>query len=359
MRSIAIGGSEYVIEGEIGRGGMGIVLKARDLTLDRQVAVKLLQGAEQGGINAELFRREGRMLAKLPPERGIVPVHAADEVWWDGRLRLCLVMGFIDGRSLADLVDDPEPPPASALLAWCAQVCEALAVAHERGVIHRDVKPSNVMISDGHAWLIDFGIARTEGDRSSSTGHLIGTPPYMSPEQASNMPLTGLSDLYSVGVMLFELLTGELPFQHQAPPRVPDGWASYLATVCTAHPPSLTGGPWGLGAVLDSLLRRVGSGRPPFRDGTSAAKGLAAVAGSCRRAETGESMPLAPIRIADDLGSERVPAKGSVEIGAEFSYAPDRLDSDPPAWASPTLSHDTYLDWQRKHRFRNRRPTGG
>ncbi|MFE7383360.1 serine/threonine-protein kinase [Streptomyces zhihengii] len=349
MRNVLIGGSEYIVEGEIGRGGMGIVLKARDLTLDRQVVIKLMRD-ETHSLDREQFRREGRMLAKLPPERGVVPVHAVDEVWWDGRPRLCLVMGFVDGRSLAECARASPAPPVSAVLTWSAQVCEALAVAHKKGVIHRDVKPSNVMIAEDRAWLIDFGIARTEGYRSASTGLPAGTLPYMSPEQAAYLPLTALSDLYSVGVMLYQLLTGELPFQD----RWEEGALSYLTTLSTAYPPSLTGGPHGLGVVMDCLLRRIASGRRPYRDASSAAKDLMTAAASCRRAERGEIPPLSPLRIVDDLGNERVPAKGVVEIGAEISYAPERTESDPPAWASPTQSHDTYLDWQRRHRFRNR-----
>lgn len=294
------------------------------------------------------------MLAKLPPDRGIVPVHAADEVWWEGKRQLCLVMGFIEGRSLAHYARDPNFPTVSALATWCAQTCEALAIAHAQGVIHRDVKPSNIIISDNHAWLIDFGISSPQADSSSASGFPIGTPPYMSPEQASLIPLTGLSDLYSVGVMFFELLTGELPFQHQVQN---DGWASYLMTVRTEYPPSLAGGPANLGAVMDSLLRRVKSGHLPFPDAVSAARGLRDIASICRAAEAGKIAPLPPIKIIDDLGYARTPARGMVEVGADFSYSPERLDGDTPEWARG--SDDTRMDWQRKYRFRNRRLGNG
>ncbi len=197
----------YALVRELGRGGMGVVFLARDLGLDRAVAVKLLPpalAAEPG--RRTRFLREARTAARLSHPH-IVPIHAVEE---HGELAL-FVMGYVDGETLAERVRRAGPLPAEEAMRILQEVAWALAYAHQHGVVHRDVKPANILLErgSGRALVADFGIAQVSGaDAISGECEAAGTARYMSPEHAAGDPVDGRSDLYSLGVTGYEALTG-------------------------------------------------------------------------------------------------------------------------------------------------------
>jgi serine/threonine-protein kinase len=203
----------YSLERELGRGGMGIVFLARDVALDRLVAIKLLPPAlaAKPGLR-ERFLREAQTAAKLS-QPNIVPIHAvetsAELVWF--------VMAFVDGETLGERLRARGALTPHETARMLQEVAWALGYAHGRGVVHRDVKPDNIMIErgSGRALVMDFGIAaRTE----DALGHeILGTAQYISPEQANGDPVDGRADLYSLGVVAFLALTGRLPFNEVDP----------------------------------------------------------------------------------------------------------------------------------------------
>src|SRR5687767_116392 len=204
--------SQYELDREIGRGGMGIVYKAKDKRLKRHVAVKLLppELAFRGEIRSR-FLKEAETAAQLS-HPNIVPIYTVDER--EGLVYF--VMGFVDGQNLGTRLSERGPLPVDEVRRILREVADALAYAHERGVIHRDIKPDNIILAtgSGRAMVTDFGIARavseSAGSRLTGTGVTIGTPAYMSPEQCSGeRNVDGRSDLYSLGVVGYEMLAGE------------------------------------------------------------------------------------------------------------------------------------------------------
>jgi serine/threonine protein kinase len=213
-RLVAAVGAQYLVDAEIGRGGMAVVYRATDVRLNRRVAIKLLPPELAFNPDVrERFLREAQTSAQLTHPH-IVPIFTVDER--EGMV--FFVMALVDGESLAQrLSREPQLPIADARRIL-ADVADALAYAHGRGVVHRDVKPDNVMIDrgTGRAVVTDFGIARAAaGDsRLTVTGVAVGTPAYMSPEQAiGERELDGRSDIYSLGVVGYQMLAGEPPFR--------------------------------------------------------------------------------------------------------------------------------------------------
>ena len=214
--------SAYELDREIGRGGMGIVYRAKDRRLKRVVAVKLLP--PELSFRAEIrsrFLREAETAAQLS-HPNIVPIYSVDER--DGLVYF--VMACIEGDNLAKRMHDRGPLPSDEVRRYMVEVAQALAYAHARGVIHRDIKPDNILLEaeSGRAMVTDFGIARAAegGDsRLTATGMAIGTPAYMSPEQAAGeREIDGRSDLYSLGVVGYHMLAGELPFNAGSTPAM-------------------------------------------------------------------------------------------------------------------------------------------
>jgi serine/threonine protein kinase len=201
---------KYRVVAKLGRGGMGTVYRAVDETLDREVAIKILNPEFADSDVMKRFRAEASMLAKLnhPAIATIYELHRSDE-------DLLMVMEFVPGESLDQFVqrNGPVEPERAAYL--LAQVLDAIGHAHAAGIIHRDLKPSNVMVTErGAVKIMDFGIARVRGAEHMTTdGYMMGTPAYMSPEQVLCQEVDGRSDLYSVGVMFYRLLTAKLPFE--------------------------------------------------------------------------------------------------------------------------------------------------
>jgi hypothetical protein len=261
----------YALEHELGRGGMGVVLLARDLSLDRPVALKLLPTllATQPVLR-ERFLREARTAAGLSHPH-VVPIHAVEE--HEGLA--FIAMAFVDGETLAERVRRTGPLPPREAARILREVAWALAYAHGRGIVHRDIKPDNIMIErgSGRALVTDFGIARPV-ERSSTTdrltleGQLLGTAAFMSPEQAAGEPVDGRSDLYSLGAVGFYVLSGRAPFDEGTIE------ALLVARFTKAAPPVATARPdvpAALATVIDRCLARQPYDRYPSAEAVAEA----------------------------------------------------------------------------------------
>jgi hypothetical protein len=208
IRSALIG--DFDVAGVLGRGGMATVYLAHDITLDRKVAIKVMSRAVLHGGGAERFRREARTAAALS-HPNIIPIYAVRQI----DELLFFVMKFVSGRPLDSIIGDVGTLPIPMVQAVLAQVAGALGYAHRQGVVHRDVKPANIIIDDeGWAVVTDFGIARVSDSTGLTTaGTTVGTPSYMSPEQClAERDVTGAADQYALGVLAYEMLTGATPF---------------------------------------------------------------------------------------------------------------------------------------------------
>jgi hypothetical protein len=202
--------TEYEIIEELGRGGMAIVFRARERQLDREVALKVLPFSLAFDAEfVERFQREARTAARLE-HPSIIPIY---RVGRSGRVTY-FVMKLLRGQSLSEQLAHRGRLPPAEIRSLLIQAAGALGYAHKHGIVHRDVKPDNIMFDElGHAVLTDFGIAKAaSGTRLTGTGMSIGTPHYMSPEQARAQPLDGRSDLYSLGVVAYQCLAGQVPF---------------------------------------------------------------------------------------------------------------------------------------------------
>jgi serine/threonine-protein kinase len=208
-------GEAYTLEGEIGRGGMGVVYRARDERLQRRVAIKVLppELAFQSDIR-QRFTREAQTAAKLSHPH-IVPIHSVGE----GQGLVYFVMGYVDGESVAARIKRRGQLPVEEVRRIMKETADALSAAHGLGVVHRDIKPDNILLEGtrGRVMVTDFGIAKalsqTSGATLTGAGVAIGTPSFMSPEQAAGeKEIDGRTDLYSLGIVAFQMLTGELPF---------------------------------------------------------------------------------------------------------------------------------------------------
>jgi serine/threonine-protein kinase len=201
----------YEIEDLVGTGGMSSVYRARDTVLERRVALKILhEHFSRDPEYVERFRREARAIAQLNHPNIVTVIDRGDF-----RGRQFIVFELVPGDNLKDVVRRYGPLPVPEALALAHQIARGLAFAHEHGVVHRDVKPQNVLLDEsGSAKVTDFGIARSldPGDGLTQTGTVLGTSDYVAPEQLSGRRVDGRSDQYSLGVLLYELLTGEVPY---------------------------------------------------------------------------------------------------------------------------------------------------
>ena len=252
---------KYVVQSEIAKGGMGVIYKALDRTLNRVVAIKRVHAHLSGDSSfVERFLREARAMARLQHDN-IVTIYAVEE----DRGTQLLVMEYFQGRNLRELTKSRPRLPLRDIVGITQQLANALAFAHAHGIIHRDIKPANVMVdARGKAKLTDFGIAAALDEASiTSTGQVIGTPEYMSPEQACGTKLDGRSDLYSVGILLYEMLTGKTPYAEASKTSILGKLAFDKEELSLAFPsdvPSLLQG------VVRDLLRRQPDERIPDAD---------------------------------------------------------------------------------------------
>jgi eukaryotic-like serine/threonine-protein kinase len=262
---------EYSLQRELGRGGMGIVYLARDVQLDRDVAIKVLPAhLASGRESRERFVREARMAAGLSHPH-IVPIHRVGEA--DGFV--FFVMSYVAGETLGERLRTNGPLAPAEATRVLREVAWALAYAHGRGVVHRDVKPDNILLEagTGRALVTDFGIAHGDDEMDlRDAGKVMGTAHFMSPEQAADAPLDGRSDLYSLGVVGHLAVSGRLPFESRDLPAL-------LVRQATEDAPSVMrvapGLPPSLAAAIDRCLARDPEAR--FADGEALAAALAPV----------------------------------------------------------------------------------
>ncbi|HVK12221.1 MAG TPA: serine/threonine-protein kinase [Gemmataceae bacterium] len=253
----------YEIVGILGHGGMGVVLKAHDEALDRVVALKVLAPHHAASPAArQRFIREARAAAAVTHDN-VVTVHAVvDRVPY-------LVMQYVPGRSLQARLDADGPPPVETVVRIGAEIAAGLAAAHARGLVHRDVKPSNVLLEPGtgRVKITDFGLARAVDDETvTRSGGIVGTPLYMSPEQARGDPVDARSDLFSLGSVLYAMCTGQAPFRAS-------GTMAVLRRVIEDDPRPLAEAnpavPEWLGALVHRLLAKDPGRRFPTADGVA------------------------------------------------------------------------------------------
>jgi eukaryotic-like serine/threonine-protein kinase len=267
----------YSLDREIGRGGMGVVFLARDVALDRPVAIKLLPAdLAQQPMLRERFLREARTAAQLSHPH-VVPIHAVEER--EGLVYF--VMSYVEGETLGQRVRRAGPLPAAAVSRIVRDVAWALGYAHARGIVHRDVKPDNVLLDrdSGRAMVTDFGIARVAtAEAVTSVGEIVGTAHYMSPEQASASDIDGRSDLFSLGVTAYYALTGTLPFEGPTLPAV-------VARIVTQPAPRVGTVRPGLPTVLAESVDRCLAKDPEQRFATGEAL-AEAVAGAAQETAT-------------------------------------------------------------------------
>ncbi|MFD0718092.1 protein kinase domain-containing protein [Streptomyces globosus] len=288
-------GDRYALTERIGGGGMGEVWRADDRVLRRQVAVKVLLPAllDAPGFAAR-FRREATVLASLS-HPGIVDVHDYGESPLETGERVAyIVMGLIEGRTLGELRSRSGPLPPEQALDIAAQALDALHAAHLSGVTHRDIKPSNLMVAeDGRVTVTDFGIARSSAATTSITDShaVLGTALYMAPEQAEGLGAVAASDLYSMGVVCFELLTGETPFSGDSvieialkhvrepapdlPGEFPGPVRAFVARALAKRPEER----YADASVMAAAARRAAAGRPLGELDAPAGPVVAAAAG--------------------------------------------------------------------------------
>lgn len=249
---------EYSLQRELGRGGMGVVYLARDVQLDRDVAIKVLPThLAQHAASRERFLREARTAAGLSHPH-IVPIHRVGEA---GGF-VFFVMTFVDGETLGERLRTRGPLPHAEAARVLREVAWALAYAHGRGIVHRDVKPDNILLeaSTGRALVTDFGIAHGggESDGQRDAGLIMGTANFMSPEQAANAPVDARSDLYALGVVGFLAVSGRLPFETQN--AASQNAHTVMVRQATEAPPAVSrvapGLPSSLAAVIDRCLER-------------------------------------------------------------------------------------------------------
>jgi eukaryotic-like serine/threonine-protein kinase len=250
-------GGRYQMEVRLAAGGMGEVWAARDLLAARPVAVKVLGGAFAGDDRAaERLRREARAAARLDHPNIARILDLGEQ---DGRPYL--VMELLEGESLAARIDRAGPMAPAEAARVVAAVADALQAAHSAGVVHRDVKPGNVFLtSGGEVKVLDFGIAWASGEAGLTTGDLLGTAAYLAPERALGRPAAPAADLYSLGVVLYELLAGRRPFQGGSDIELAmaqvNARPTPLALVAPSTPPPLA-------AACEAALAKDPAARPP------------------------------------------------------------------------------------------------
>jgi serine/threonine-protein kinase len=241
---------KYIVQEVLAKGGMGVIYKAMDRALNRVVAIKVLhQRFSDDSLFTERFLREARAMARLDHDN-IITIHAVEEE----RSTPYIVMEYFPSLNLRASIQDRKPNHLRTSIQIALQVAQALAYAHDQGIVHRNIKPANILVNDrGRVKLTDFGIAAAR-DEGSIVGHVVGTHEYMSPEQSGGGKIDGRADLYSVGVVLYEMVVGHLPLRHQPKGAIPSRMSGPNSDIALDFPgtvPSIVKG------IIEDLLRRV------------------------------------------------------------------------------------------------------
>ena len=310
-------GGRYTLTERIATGGMGDVYAARDAVLHRIVAVKVMRPRTDDETTfAMRFRDEARHTAKLShPNIATVYDYGED----DGTAYL--VMELVPGTPLSTLID-AGPMSQEQVRLILGQCALALASAHEAGVVHRDVKPANILVTpEGQAKLTDFGIARAaDGSGHTRTGEVMGTPQYLAPEQAMGRPVTGASDLYALGVVGFEMLTGKRPFDEQS------AVATALAHINNAPPPLPDAVTDPVRSAIESCLAKEPDDRPSSASSLAALLGMP-VSGVGSASPAAQVIPMTdlgmtqPFQVAGDTGAAGVAGAGVAGAGVAGAAA--------------------------------------
>jgi eukaryotic-like serine/threonine-protein kinase len=259
--------NRFVLEKVLGSGGMARVFLGRDEVLDRPVAVKLLNPVHGGTDIGDRFEREGRTAARLA-HPNIVQVYDAGEAEFDGRETSYIVMEYVSGGDLKELIDEKGRLPGPELARLGEEICAGLAHAHERGVIHRDIKPHNILLDEnGHVKVTDFGIARAlDTTQATRTGSFLGTALYSSPEQLQGQKVTPKSDVYSLGATLYQAAAGEPPFTGQSPIEIASQHVSQNPTPPRSRSADVS---VGLEALILNCLAKTPDDRPTAEEARS------------------------------------------------------------------------------------------
>ncbi|MBN1171938.1 MAG: serine/threonine protein kinase [Micromonosporaceae bacterium] len=242
-------GNRYLLQRRIGTGGMSVVWRAWDEALQRSVAVKVMHAPLTTCLgDREMIRREARAAARIEHPNAMGVYDVGETITSGGRLTAYVVMRLLDGHSLADLLDDG-PLIWQDAVEIVVRVADVLAAAHGHGIVHRDVTPENVMLTDEGAKLLDFGIAARVGEREDEVpGPVFGTPPYVAPERLHGAEAAGATDVYALGVLMFQMLTGRMPYPETT-------WDELETAHRAGRPPKPTGVP-GLPRSVARLCRR-------------------------------------------------------------------------------------------------------
>ncbi|HEV2754283.1 MAG TPA: protein kinase [Actinomycetota bacterium] len=313
-------GGRYRLEERVAAGGMGTVFAATDERLHRRVAVKLLKDDLAGDQRfVERFRREARAAAALShPNVATVFDFGEDEG------TPFIVMELVPGRDLARLLREEGPLPPERVRAVAAQLYAALAHAHAAGLVHRDVKPANVIVDDsGRVKVTDFGIARAAGESTlTQTGSVLGSAQYMAPEQASGAPVTPAADVYSAGIVLYEMLTGSVPFTADSALAVAMRHVSDDVPAPSELTPDV---PADLDDLVKSATARDASARPPAAEIAAALEGRGTDPTQVMTAGTSSETTVWPIPGATydprRLGTQVLVVAGVLALGAVIVFA--------------------------------------
>jgi eukaryotic-like serine/threonine-protein kinase len=316
----------YRVEAEIGRGGMGVVYRAIDPELERPVAVKLIRLPPDSSLELreeleKRFRREAKAAARIR-HPGVVVIHDVGTT----ATGLFLVMELVDGESLASRLERGHFPPRDSALELAARAAEALAAAHQAGVVHRDVKPANILLSrDGRVMLTDFGVARSldEVSELTRTGMVVGSPAYMAPEQLQGAAVDGRADLFSLGVVLYELLLRKRPFPAQS-------ITTLLYQILHEDPLADPALHRELDPPLSSVLRRLLAKQPAerFADAGEAALALRASIGFADQRSEAPTLPR--------LTMAATPLAAAATPPGHFTPPPPGAPTPPGLFAAPS-----------------------